>query len=81
LALLFDLVAVNRKADYGTADIAAGLSKYSELGVKSYEIAILAAVAINGDPIDSAETDFKIDVVGILMVFIFIRSVDICQIS
>jgi hypothetical protein len=68
-------------AGYGIANIIVGLSKRSELGVKDYEIAILAAVVINGVPVDSAGIDFKIDVIKILMVFIFIRSVDICQIS
>jgi hypothetical protein len=67
--------------DYRTANIAAGLNKRSELDVKNYEIVILAAVAINGDPADSAETDLKIDVIEILMIFIFIRNVDICQIN
>jgi hypothetical protein len=71
------LVAVDRKINYRTADITIGLNKRSELGVKNYEIAILAAIAIDGDPADSAETDFKIDAVEILIVFILIRSVDI----
>jgi hypothetical protein len=71
------LIAVDRETDCEITDMAAGLSKYSELDVKSYEIAILAAVAINGDPIDSAETDFKIDAVEILIAFVFVRSVDI----
>jgi hypothetical protein len=75
------LIAVDRKADYGIADIAANLNKRSELDVKNYEIAILAAIAIDGDPADSTGTDFEIDVVEILMIFVFIRSVDICQIN
>jgi hypothetical protein len=56
----------------------AGLSKRSELDIKGYEIAILTAIAINGDPIDSIKIDFEIDAVKILMIFIFIRNVDIC---
>jgi hypothetical protein len=75
------LIIIDREADYGTANITAGLNKRSELDIKNYEIAILAAVAINGDPIDSTRTNFKIDVVKILMIFIFIRNVDICQIN
>jgi hypothetical protein len=81
LILLFDLIAVNREADCGTTNITADLNKRSELDIKNYEIAILAAVAINGDPVDSTGTDLKIDVVGILIIFIFIRSVNICQIN
>jgi hypothetical protein len=77
LILLFDLVAVDRKTDCETADIIADLNKRSELGVKNYEIAILAAVAINGDSVDSTETDLEIDVIRILIIFVFIRSVDI----
>jgi hypothetical protein len=72
------LITVDREADYETADMVAGLNKHSELDMKDYEIAILAAVAINGDPADSAETDFKINTVRILIVFILVRSVDIC---
>jgi hypothetical protein len=45
--------------------------------MKDYEIAILTAVAINDDPANSTETDLKIDAVEILMIFIFIRNVDI----
>jgi hypothetical protein len=75
------LIAIDRKADYGTADITVNLNKRSELDMKSYEIAILAAVAIDGDPTDSTETDLKIDAVRVLMIFVFIRSVDIYQIS
>jgi hypothetical protein len=75
------LIAVNRKSDYGITNIAANLNKRSELDVKNYEIAILAAIAIDGDPADSTGTDFEIDVVEILMIFVFIRSVDICQIN
>jgi hypothetical protein len=71
------LIVVDCKTDYGIADIIAGLSKYSELDMKDYEIAILIAVAIDGDPADSIEIDFEIDVVEILIIFIFIRSVDI----
>jgi hypothetical protein len=71
------LIAIDRKTDYKIADITADLNKCSELDIKGYEIAILAAVAIDGDPADSTETDFKIDVVGILIIFILIRSVDI----
>jgi hypothetical protein len=81
LVLLFDLIAVDREVNCGITDMTAGLNKRSELDIKNYEIAILAAVAINGDLVDSTETDFKIDVIKILMIFIFIRSVDICQIS
>jgi hypothetical protein len=81
LILLFNLIAVDRKTDCGTADIIINLNKRSELDVKSYEIAILTAIIIDGDPIDSAEIDLEIDAVEILMVFIFIRNVDICQIS
>jgi hypothetical protein len=75
------LVTIDRETDCKTIDIIAGLNKRSELGVKNYEIAILAAVVIDGDPIDSTETDLKIDAVKILMVLILIRSVDICQTS
>jgi hypothetical protein len=75
------LIAVDREADYRIVDIAAGLNKRSELNVKDYEIAILAAVVINGDPVDSTEINFKIDAVRILVIFILIRSVDICQIN
>jgi hypothetical protein len=63
--------------DCGTADIITGLNKRSELDVKNYEIAILTAIAINGDPADSTGTNLEIDVVGILVIFIFIRNVDI----
>jgi hypothetical protein len=49
--------------------------------MKNYEIAILIAIAINGDPADSAEIDLEIDAVKILMVFVFIRNVDIYQIN
>jgi hypothetical protein len=58
-----------------------GLSKRSELNMKSYKITILAAVVINGDPADSTETDFEIDAIRILVIFILVRNVDICQIS
>jgi hypothetical protein len=78
LILLFNLIAVNREINYGIADMTAGLNKYSELDMKSYEIAILVAIAIDGDPIDSIEIDFEIDAVEILVIFILIRSVDIC---
>jgi hypothetical protein len=71
------LITVDREADYRIADIAANLSKYSELNMKGYEIAILTAVAIDGDPADSAKTDFEIDAVKILVALIFIRNVDI----
>jgi hypothetical protein len=71
------LITVNRKADYGIADIIVGLNKCSELDMKDYEIAILAAIVIDGDPADSIEIDFEIDVIGILMIFVFISSVDI----
>jgi hypothetical protein len=71
------LIAVDREADCEIADMVAGLNKRSELDVKDYKIAILVAVAIDGDPVDSTETDFKIDTVKVLMVFIFVRSVDI----
>jgi hypothetical protein len=81
LILLFDSVAVDRMADYGIANIITGLNKRSELGIKNYEIAILIAIVINGDPADSTEIDFEIDVVEILIIFIFIRNVDICQIN
>jgi hypothetical protein len=81
LILLFNLVAVDRKINYGIANITAGLNKRSELGVKGYEIIILAAIAINGDSVDSTGTDLKIDAVKILMIFIFVCSVDIYQIS
>jgi hypothetical protein len=77
LILSFNLIAVDREVDYRTANMAAGLSKRSELDIKDYEIAILAAIVIDGDPADSAGTDLEIDVVKVLMVFIFIRSVDI----
>jgi hypothetical protein len=77
LILSFNLVTVNRKINYRIVNITAGLNKRSELGIKDYEIAILAAIAINGDPADSAEINFKIDVIGMLIIFIFIRSVDI----
>jgi hypothetical protein len=77
LILLFNLVVVDRETDCRIADIIAGLSKRFELDVKGYEVVILAAVIIDGDPADSTEIDFKIDAVGILMIFIFIRSVDI----
>jgi hypothetical protein len=72
------LIIVNRETDYRITNIAADLNKRSELNIKDYEIAILATIAINGDPIDSIETDLKIDAVKILMIFIFIRNVDIC---
>jgi hypothetical protein len=75
------LIAVDRETDYKITDIIAGLNKRSELDIKNYEIAILTAVAINGDPADSTETDLEIDTIEILMIFILIRSVDICQIS
>jgi hypothetical protein len=75
------LITVDREIDYGITDIIADLNKHSELNIKGYEIIILTAVVINGDPADSTETDFEIDVIGILMIFIFIRNVDICQIS
>jgi hypothetical protein len=65
--------------NYGIANIAAGLNKRSELNIKNYEITILAAIAIDGDPADSTEINFKIDAIEILMIFIFIRSVDIYQ--
>jgi hypothetical protein len=55
----------------------AGLNKRSELDVKGYEIAILIAVAINGDSVDSIGINFEIDVVRILIIFIFVRNVDI----
>jgi hypothetical protein len=79
LTLLFDLIAVNRETDYRIADIAASLNKHSELDIKGYEIAILIAIVIDGDPADSAEIDLEIDIVEILMIFVFIRSVDIYQ--
>jgi hypothetical protein len=72
------LIAVDREADYGIADIAANLNKRFELGMKDYEIAILVAIVIDGDPADSTEINFEIDAVRILIVFIFIRNVDIC---
>jgi hypothetical protein len=81
LILLFNSVAVDRMADYGTADMAASLNKRSELNVKDYEIVILTAITINDDPVDSIRTDFKIDVIGILVIFVFIRNIDICQIN
>jgi hypothetical protein len=71
------LIAVNREIDYRTADITIGLNKCFELNMKSYEVVILTAVAINGDSVDSAGIDLKIDAVKILMVFVFIRNVDI----
>jgi hypothetical protein len=77
LILLFNLIVVNRKTNYRIADIITDLNKRSELNVKNYEITILAAVAINGDPVDLTEIDFKIDAVKILIILIFIRSVDI----
>jgi hypothetical protein len=46
--------------------------------MKGYEIAILTAVAIDGDSVDSAEIDFEIDAVRILVIFVFVRNVDIC---
>jgi hypothetical protein len=81
LILLFNLIAVNREINCRIINIAAGLNKRSELNMKNYEIVILIAVAINGDSIDSTETDLKIDVIKILIIFVFIRNVDICQIS
>jgi hypothetical protein len=75
------LIAVDRETNCKITDIIAGLNKRSELDMKSYEIVILAAVVINGDPADSTETDLKIDAVEILVVLIFIRNVDICQTS
>jgi hypothetical protein len=66
---------------YRIVDIIINLNKRSELGVKNYEIAILATIIIDGDPTDSAGTDLKIDVVKILIILIFIRSVDIYQIN
>jgi hypothetical protein len=72
------LVAVDRETDYRIVNIIINLSKRSELDMKDYEIAILIAVAIDGDPANSIETDLKIDVVKILMIFILIRNVDIC---
>jgi hypothetical protein len=71
------LVAVNRKIDYRIADIITDLNKRSELNMKDYEIAILAVVVIDGDPADSTKTNLKIDVVRILVIFIFIRNIDI----
>jgi hypothetical protein len=47
------LIAVDRKIDYGIAGMAIGDNKRSELDVKNYEIAILAAVVINGNSVDS----------------------------
>jgi hypothetical protein len=78
LILLFNLITVDRKTDYRIADIITNLNKHSELNMKNYEIAILTAVAIDGDPANSIEINFKIDVVKILIIFIFIRNVDIC---
>jgi hypothetical protein len=75
------LIIVDRKTDYGITNIIADLNKRSELDIKDYEIAILAAVVIDGDPADSTETYLKIDAVKILIVFILIRNVDICQIN
>jgi hypothetical protein len=72
------LITVDRKTDYRIADIITNLNKHSELNMKNYEIAILTAVAIDGDPANSIEINFKIDVVKILIIFIFIRNVDIC---
>jgi hypothetical protein len=77
LALSFNLIVVSCKADYRIVDIAADLNKRSELNMKNYEIAILTTVVINSDPINSTEINFKIDVVEILVIFVFIRSVDI----
>jgi hypothetical protein len=71
------LIAVNREIDCGIADIITDLNKRSELDVKDYEIAILIAIVINGDSVDSAGINFEIDAVGILIIFIFVRSVDI----
>jgi hypothetical protein len=81
LILSFNLIAVDREADYRTANIIIDLNKRSELNVKDYEIAILTAVAIDGDPVDSTETDFEIDVIRILVIFIFVYNIDIYQIS
>jgi hypothetical protein len=81
LILLFDLITVNRETDCGITDIITDLNKRFELDVKDYEIAILAAIAIDGNSADSAETDFEINAVKILVIFVFIRNVDICQIS
>jgi hypothetical protein len=75
------LVAVDREINYRIADIITNLNKYSELDMKDYEVAILVAVVINGDPVDSTETNFVVDVIEILMIFVLIRSVDICQIN
>jgi hypothetical protein len=75
------LIAVNRETNYKIADIITNLNKRSELDIKDSEIIILTAIAINGDPIDSTEIDFKIDAVEILMIFIFIRNIDIYQIN
>jgi hypothetical protein len=75
------LIVIDRKTNCRIANTIAGLNKRSELDIKDYEIAILTAVVINVDPVDSAGTDFKIDAVRILIIFVFIRNVDICQIS
>jgi hypothetical protein len=75
------LIAIDRETNYRIADITANLNKCSELNMKDYEIAMLAAIAINGDPVNSIETNLKIDAVEILMIFVFIRNVDIYQIS
>jgi hypothetical protein len=71
------LVAVDCKINCRIADITAGLNRRSELDIKGYEIAIFITIAINGDPVDSIRINFEIDVIEILMVFIFVRYVDI----
>jgi hypothetical protein len=78
LVLLFNLIVVNREIDCGIADIITGLNKCFKLDIKDYEIAILTAVVINGDPVHSIGINFEIDAVRILMIFIFICNVDIC---
>jgi hypothetical protein len=77
LILLFNLIAVDRETDYGIVNIIIGLNKRSELGIKNCEITILIAIVINGDPVDSIGINFEIHVIGVLIIFIFIRNVDI----
>jgi hypothetical protein len=75
------LIAADRKTNYEIANIITTLNKRSELDIKDYKIIILITIAINGDPTDSTGINFKIDIVKILMIFVFIRNVDICQIN
>jgi hypothetical protein len=81
LILLFDFIIIDRVINCRIIDTIADSNKRFELNIKNYEIIILITVIFNGDSVDSAGIDFEIDVIRILIIFIFIRSVDICEIN